>query len=129
MCTFFGALFLALAKRRRELANRREGAHEQRMVLTHYTPVLVDGLLLVSAASSLMSYALYTIWPGTVAKFGTEAMLYTVPIVAYGIFRYLYLVRVSETAEDPSHVLLSDRPLAACVLLYLGAVLLILYRH
>ena len=129
VCTFFGALFLALAKRRRELANRTEGAHEQRMVLTHYTPALVDGLLLVSAASSLMSYALYTIWPGTVAKFGTEAMLYTVPIVAYGIFRYLYLVRVSETAEDPSHVLLSDRPLAACVLLYLGAVLLILYRH
>ena len=127
VCTFFGALFLALAKRRRELANRAEGVASQREVLTHYTPALLDGLLLVSAASSLMGYALYTIWPATVAKFGTEALLYTVPFVAYGIFRYLYLVRVSETTEDPSQVLLADRPLAACVLLYLVAVVVILY--
>jgi 4-hydroxybenzoate polyprenyltransferase len=129
VCTFFGALFLALAKRRRELANRAEGAPSQREVLTHYTPALLDGLLLVSAASSLMSYALYTIWPVTVAKFGTEALLYTVPFVAYGIFRYLYLVKVSENTEDPAQMLLSDRPLLVCVLLYLGAVLIILYRH
>ena len=66
-------------------------------MLEHYTPELLDALLLVSAAASLMSYALYTIWPATVAKFDTEALLYTVPFVAYGIFRYLYLVRVSET--------------------------------
>ena len=129
MCTFFGALLLALAKRRREIANTTGDAAPQRQVLDHYTPGLLDGLLLVSAAASLMSYALYTIWPATVAKFGTEALLYTVPFVAYGIFRYLYLVRVSESVEDPSHVLLTDRPLAACVLLYLATVLLILYRH
>jgi len=98
-------------------------------VLEHYTPALLDGLLLVSAASSLMGYALYTIWPATVAKFGTEALLYTVPFVAYGIFRYLYLVRDAESTEDPARVLLTDRPLAACVLLYLAAVLIILYRH
>jgi 4-hydroxybenzoate polyprenyltransferase len=127
VCTFFGALFLALAKRRRELANAGEDAGERRQVLDHYTPELLDGLLLVSAAASLMAYALYTIWPATVAKFGTEALLYTVPFVAYGIFRYLYLVRVAESSEDPSQVLLTDRPLAACVLLYLVAVVMILY--
>jgi len=98
-------------------------------VLDHYTPELVDGLLLVSAAASLMGYALYTIWPATVAKFHTEALLYTVPFVAYGIFRYLYLVRVSESSEDPSQVLLSDRPLGICVLLYVIAVGIILYHH
>jgi 4-hydroxybenzoate polyprenyltransferase len=129
VCTFFGALFLGLAKRRREVANAAGDATLQREVLEHYTPALLDGLLLVSAASSLMSYALYTIWPATVAKFRTEALLYTVPIVAYGIFRYLYLVRDSESTEDPAKVLLTDRPLAACVLLYLVAVLLILYRR
>jgi hypothetical protein len=74
-----------------------------------------------------MGYALYTIWPKTVAKFHTEALLYTVPFVAYGIFRYLYLVRVSESTEDPSQVLLTDRPLTGCVLLYLAAVVVILY--
>ena len=127
VCTFFGALFLALSKRRRELAGAGDHASRQREVLESYTPQLLDGLLMVTAASSTMGYALYTIWPGTVAKFGTEALLYTVPFVAYGIFRYLYLVGVSDRTEDPSHVLLTDRPLAVCVLGYLVAVLIILY--
>jgi 4-hydroxybenzoate polyprenyltransferase len=128
VCTFFGALFLALAKRRREIANAGDGASRQREVLDHYTPELLEGMLLVSAAASLMGYALYTIWPGTVAKFHTEALLYTVPFVAYGIFRYLYLVQVADSTEDPSQVLLSDRPLALCVVLYLTAAILIIYR-
>ncbi|TFG88406.1 MAG: decaprenyl-phosphate phosphoribosyltransferase [Gemmatimonadales bacterium] len=127
VCTFFGALFLALAKRRRELENAGEDAGRRRTVLQQYTPALLDGLLIVSAASSIMSYALYTIWPATVAKFNTEALLYTVPFVTYGVFRYLYLVRASEITEDPSQVLLSDRPLTACVALYLVTVVLILY--
>lgn len=127
VCTFFGALFLALAKRRREMTNAGEGAVRQRAVLEHYTPELLDGLLLVSAAASLMAYALYTMWPATVAKFHTEALLYTMPFVAYGIFRYLYLVRATETTEDPAQVLLTDRPLGGCILLYLLAVVVILY--
>ncbi|MBI1796327.1 MAG: decaprenyl-phosphate phosphoribosyltransferase [Candidatus Eisenbacteria bacterium] len=129
VCTFFGALFLALSKRRRELMNAGDGAARQRAVLEHYTPDLLDGLLMVSAASSLMSYALYTIWPATVAKFHTEALLLTVPFVAYGIFRYLYLVRAAESTEDPSQVLLTDRPLGGCVVLYVITVVVILYRN
>ena len=128
MCTFFGALFIALGKRARELANAGEEAPTKRAVLAHYTPALVDGLLLIAAGSSVMSYSLYTIWPDTVAKFGTERLLWTVPLVAYGIFRYLYLVWGARSSEDPAQVLLTDRPLALCVVLYLGAVLLILYR-
>ena len=128
VCTFFGALFLALAKRRRELTNAGEAASRQRAVLGHYTPELLNGLLVVSAAASLMAYALYTIWPATVAKFHTEALLYTIPFVAYGIFRYLYLVHATELTEDPAQVLLTDRPLAWCVGLYLATVLAILYH-
>jgi 4-hydroxybenzoate polyprenyltransferase len=129
VCTFFGALFIALGKRRRELANAGDGqAIRQRSVLDQYTPELVDQLLVIAAAASLMSYALYTIWPGTVAKFHTEALLVTVPFVAYGLFRYLWLVEASEQSEDPSLVLLTDRPLAVTLLLYLAAVLVILYR-
>jgi 4-hydroxybenzoate polyprenyltransferase len=129
VCTFFGSLFLALSKRRREMAGAGDNAARQREVLERYTPQLLDGLLLVSAAASLMSYALYTIWPGTVAKFGTEALLYTVPFVAYGIFRYLYLVGATERTEDPAQVLLTDRPLGICVLAYLAAVVFVLYRR
>lgn len=127
VCTFFGALFLGLAKRRRELAG--ESAARARAVLEQYSADILDSMLVVSAAASLMSYALYTIWPATVAKFHTEALMITVPLVAYGIFRYLYLVRVSEQTEDPSMVLLGDRPLALCVLLYLATVAFILYVH
>jgi len=127
VCTFFGALFLALAKRRREVTNAGDQAGRQRDVLKHYTPEMLDGMLLVSAATSLMSYALYTIWPATVEKFHTEALIATVPFVAYGIFRYLFLVRTAENTEDPSQVLLSDRPLAVCVLLYLATAVAIIY--
>ena len=127
VCTFFGALFLAVSKRRREMVNAGTGASEQRAVLDRYTPELLEVMLTVSATSTLLAYALYTIWPATVAKFHTEALLNTVPLVAYGVFRYMYLVRVSETSEDPSAVLLSDRPIQATVVLYLGAVVWILY--
>ena len=96
-------------------------------MLDRYTPELLEVMLTVSATSTLLAYALYTIWPATVAKFHTEALLNTVPLVAYGVFRYMYLVRVSETSEDPSAVLLSDRPIQATVVLYLGAVVWILY--
>jgi len=129
VCTFFGALFLGSGKRHREIVNAGADARQQRSVLALYSPALLEGLLLVSAAASIMGYALYTIWPDTVRKFGTQALLYTVPFVTYGIFRYLYVVKVSESAEDPSRVLLGDRPLLGCVLAYLVVVVLILYTH
>lgn len=127
VCTFFGALFLGTSKRRRELVNAGTQAVEQRAVLRRYTPELLDVMLTVSASTTLMSYALYTMWPSTVEKFGTDRLLYTVPFVAFGVFRYLYLVRVSETSEDPSAVLLTDRPIQATVALFLVAVVWVLY--
>jgi 4-hydroxybenzoate polyprenyltransferase len=129
VCTFFGALFLGVSKRRRELSNAGTGATDQRAVLSEYTVELLEVMLTVSATATLLAYALYTIWPTTVAKFHTEALLYTVPIVSYGVFRYLHLVRVSEKSEDPSAVLLSDRPIQATVVLFLAAVVWILYRR
>jgi len=127
VCTFFGALFLAVSKRRRELTNAGPLAPDQRVVLATYTPELLDRMLTIAAACTLMSYALYTIWPATVAKFGSEAMMATVPVVAYGVFRYLHLVRVSESSEDPSLVLLADRPIQATVLVYVAMTVWILY--
>jgi 4-hydroxybenzoate polyprenyltransferase len=128
VCTFFLALFLALAKRRRELGAGGDGARLQRTVLARYSPELLDALLVVCASSTLLGYALYTIWPGTVEKFHTEALLYTVPFVAYGIFRYLYLVKAANASEDPSQVLLTDRPLQLTVVLWAAVVAFILYR-
>ena len=84
-------------------------------------------MLTIAAACTLMSYALYTIWPATVAKFGTEALIVTVPVVAYGVFRYLHLVRVSETSEDPSQVMLTDRPIQATIVVYMLLAYWVLY--
>lgn len=128
VCTFFGALFLGVSKRSRELANAGANATQQRSVLARYTPELLDRMLTIAAACTIMSYALYTIWPATVAKFGTEALIVTTPLVAYGVFRYLHLVKVSETSEDPSQVLLSDRPIQATVALFIALALWILYH-
>ncbi len=128
VCTFFGALFLAVSKRSRELANAGAHATQQRSVLATYTPELLDRMLTIAAACTIMTYALYSIWPATVAKFGTEALITTVPLVAYAVFRYLHLVRVSETSEDPSQVLLSDRPIQIAVASFVALALWILYH-
>lgn len=128
VCTFFGALFLGVSKRSRELANAGVHATQQRSVLATYTPELLDRMLTIAAACTIMSYALYTIWPATVAKFGTESLITTTPLVAYGVFRYLHLVRVSETSEDPSQVLLSDRPIQFAVASFVALAFWILYH-
>jgi 4-hydroxybenzoate polyprenyltransferase len=128
VCTFFLALFMACGKRRQEIrhhdAQQIEG---RRRVLLEYNTAFLDTLVTVCAATTLVAYAIYTIWPGTVEKFHTQGLLWTVPFVTYGTFRYLWLTRVGEGGEDPSTTVLGDRPLLACVALWLGAVAVVLY--
>jgi 4-hydroxybenzoate polyprenyltransferase len=124
-----GALFLALSKRRAELVTLAGGAHGHRRILAEYSPYLLDQMISVVTASTLLAYAFYTIDPGTVQKFGTDRLLWTVPFPLYGIFRYLYLVHQREKGGNPSEVLLTDRPILACVALWGLAVIMILYGH
>jgi 4-hydroxybenzoate polyprenyltransferase len=122
-----GALFLGLSKRRAELVALAEDATGHRRSLAEYSPYLVDQMIGVVTASTLLAYAFYTIAPETVAWFGTDALMWTVPFPLYGIFRYLYLVHKREGGADPSELLLTDRPLLACVALWGLAVILIVY--
>ena len=124
-----GALFLALSKRRAELMTLADDARGHRRILAEYSPYLLDQMISVVTASTLLAYAFYTIDPGTVEKFGTDRLLWTVPFPLYGIFRYLYLVHQREGGGNPSEVLLTDRPILACVALWGAAVILILYGH
>src|SRR5207244_4760275 len=98
-----------------------------RQVLRKYSLPLLDDLILITAACTLFSYALYTIAPATVEKFRTESLVFTIPFVVYGIFRYLYLTRIHDQGENPTEVLLRDRPLIANGALWLLSVALILY--
>ncbi|MBU0611394.1 MAG: decaprenyl-phosphate phosphoribosyltransferase [Armatimonadetes bacterium] len=127
ICTLLLALFLALAKRRGELMTHGEEARHHRAILAEYTPELLDQMISVMTASTLMSYALYTISDRTVDLIGSTNMLYTVPFVIYGIFRYLYLVHQKGAGGHPDRALLRDWPLMINVLLYGLVVGIIIY--
>ena len=127
VCTILLALFIALAKRRHELLLLGEEAAGHRPILGEYSPYLLDQMIVVVAASTLISYIFYTISTETVAKFGTAWLGLTIPFPLYGIFRYLYLVHRREGGGSPSDLLLNDRPLLACVVLWVVAVVLIIY--
>ena len=128
VCTLLGALFLALAKRRHELTLLADEAAEHRRILGEYSPYLLDQMIAVVTASTLVSYALYTLAPETVDRFGTDRFIWTLPLVLYGIFRYLYLVHRKEAGGDPSRVLLNDRPILVTVALWAAAVVTLIYH-
>jgi 4-hydroxybenzoate polyprenyltransferase len=125
--TILLALFLALSKRRHELVLLADGATSHRKILQEYSPYLLDQMISVVTASTIVAYAFYTVSPDTVEKFGTDRLVWTLPFPLYGIFRYLYLVHQKEGGGSPAEMLLTDRPLLACVALWALAVALIIY--
>ncbi len=125
--TILLALFLALSKRRHELVLLADGATSHRPILEQYTPYLLDQMIAVVAASTLVAYAIYTVAPETIDKFDTQLLGLTLPFPLYGIFRYLYLVHQKDGGGSPAEMLLTDRPLLACVALWALAVVAIIY--
>lgn len=128
VCTILGALFLGLAKRRHELTLLAEGATGHRRILEEYDPYLLDQMIAVVAAATLVAYIIYCASPDTAEKFGTQWLVLTTPFPIYGIFRYLYLVHRKHGGGSPSDLLLRDRPLLGCVALWGLAIVLIIYR-
>lgn len=125
ICTLFLALFLAIAKRRSEINHAGRG--ETRKVLDDYTPELIRLIMNVSVAGSIMSYTLYTVSDHAHSFFNTDKFIYTVPIVMYGIFRYLYLDEKQQTAENPVSVILRDPSLIATGVAWIAAAVAIIY--
>jgi 4-hydroxybenzoate polyprenyltransferase len=125
--TILLALFLVLSKRRHELVLLADGATGHRKILEEYSPYLLDQMISVVTASTLVAYAIYTVSPDTIQKFGTNLLGLTLPFPLYGIFRYLYLVHQKEGGGSPSEMLLNDRPLLVCVALWAVAVALIIH--
>ncbi len=119
LCTFFIALFLAFCKRRHELVSLGEEASEHRGILAEYSVTFIDKMVSALASMTVMSYALYTIDPSVVKRLGTDGLLMTLPLVLFGIFRYLYLVHQKQQGGSPTDVLLRDRSVQSIALLYL----------
>ena len=124
VCTMLLALFLALGKRRQELVLLEDNAGEHRPALEQYTVALLDHLLQVVTTSLLVAYMLYTFFAETLPR--NRAMMLTIPFVLYGLFRYLYLVYARGEGGSPEEVLLRDRPMALCVVLWAVASVAIL---
>lgn len=123
LCAFLLALFLALCKRRHERIDLSDGAEAHRPSLEHYGAGLTDQLIAIAAACTILSYALYTLWPETHAKFGSYRLGFTIPFVVFGIFRYMDLVYHHRAGGRPEKVLLTDAPLLVDLALYGAAVL------
>jgi 4-hydroxybenzoate polyprenyltransferase len=127
VCATLLALFLAFSKRRHELMLLGEGAMGHRRILEEYTPYLLDQMVSVVTASTLIAYAVYATSPETAERLGTPRLGLTIPFVLYGIFRYLYLVHQKRGGGSPATLLITDRPLLACVAFWALTVALILY--
>ena len=124
MCGLMLTLLLGFGKRRAELEAMTP--ETGRSVLTAYSPALLDRLITVSVSGTLISYSLYTISPQTIALHGSANLVYTVPIVTYALFRYMYLLDQRHAAEDPSQLMLNDRHLQGAAFVWLVAVIWIL---
>lgn len=127
ICTILLALFLGLSKRRHELIMLEEKAKEHRKVLEEYKPHLLDQMISAVTGSTIIAYALYTMSEQTIKRFGTRNLIFTIPFVLYGIFRYLYLIYRRRAVGNPEDILATDKPLLIDIFLWVVAVGIILY--
>ena len=127
LCTIFVALFLGFAKRRHELALQPASAAGTRAVLEHYNLTFVDQMINVVTASTVVSYALYTVDPATAVRLGTRNLVMTVPLALFGIFRFLFLLYQKPDLASPTDAILHDLPFLVNLVLWGALVLVLIY--
>ena len=126
LCTFFFALFLAFCKRYEELNRQTEATGQTRATMADYSAPFLSMMIGPLAALSILSYALYTVSQETFVRHHTYNLMYTVPIVTYGVFRYLFLVYRKSDGSDPATLLFRDVPLVLSGVAYAALVMLLL---
>ena len=124
LCTFFLALFLALSKRRSELAARGAAGRES---LKEVPLGLLEAFENVALGTTIVCYALYTVAPETIAKVGSDRLVFSIPFVIFGLFRYLLLVENGGDSGEPGALALRDKPLVACLVLWAATSAFVLY--
>jgi 4-hydroxybenzoate polyprenyltransferase len=126
--TLLGALFLGLCKRRNELVLLDRDAHHHRKTLTMYTPSLLDSLASIAASSTIMAYSLYTFTSPKLPH--NNLMMLTIPLVIFGLFRYMFLAHSQNAGGSPEDVFLRDKPLIGTIVLWIvGTGLILGLRH
>jgi len=125
VCTVLVSLFLGFGKRRNELELMESGAGGHRKNLEQYSVELLDQLILIVASVTIMAYSLYTFSAENLPR--DHSMMLTIPLVLYGLFRYLYLVRVRHQGGAPEDLLLTDPGLLWTAISWVGLSLIVLY--
>lgn len=126
LCTTLLALFLGLSKRRHEIVILEEDAANHRKILDEYSVLYLDQMIIITSATALMAYSLYTFSGFSDTATSHPYMMVTIPFVIYGIFRYLYLIHTKNAGGHPEQVLLDDKPLLINIILWAVAVALVL---
>jgi 4-hydroxybenzoate polyprenyltransferase len=127
VCTTMLALFIALSKRRHELVMLGRRASDHRAILADFSPYFLDQLISIVTASTVVTYALYTLSPDVQAKFPGKRLELTIPFVLFGVFRYLHLVHHGDHGGNPTRSLFTDPVLLSVVLIWAASVILIIY--
>ncbi|MBM4166409.1 MAG: decaprenyl-phosphate phosphoribosyltransferase [Ignavibacteria bacterium] len=127
LCTFLLSLFLVFNKRRNEMTTLNENAEAHRLVLEQYSVTFLDQMISIVTGATIVAYAFYTLSEETVQKFQTTNLIYTVPFVLFGMFRYLFLVHKKDKGGNPTKVMMTDKQLIVNFLLWMVAVYFIIY--
>jgi 4-hydroxybenzoate polyprenyltransferase len=125
VCTALGALFIGFGKRRNEIVTLEAAAGQHRANLDDYSLPMLDQIIAVVSAAMLISYSLYTFDAANVKD--SRAMMLTIPFVAYGLFRYLYLIYRRGEGGSPEVLLIKDPGLISCIVGWVATSLVILY--
>jgi 4-hydroxybenzoate polyprenyltransferase len=126
VCTFLLALFIVLLKRKGEMVVLGNAAADQRKVLGSYTLPMLIQLITVAVTACIVSYCIYTLSPETIIKFHTKRLVYTIPLVMYGLLRYLYIADKGSGVDTPDRLLFKDAGLLVSIGLWVVACILIL---
>ncbi len=122
LCTILLSLFLALNKRKSEIITLKDKSANHRKILEEYSVAMIDNMLTIVTPSILMAYSLYTF-----SSVQSKTMMYTIPFVLYGIFRYEYLMDKKNIGGKPEDVFGSDLPFLVNIILWVISSLIIIY--
>ncbi len=125
ICMTLVALIFGFGKRRHEFMLLEENASAHRQILQEYNLPLLDHILSIVTASTLLAYALYTFSAEGLPE--NHSMMLTIPFVLYAFFRYLYLIHVKKMGGEPEEIVLSDRPLQVTFILWGLSVVIVMY--